>query len=206
MVTTTPAISVKISNIPPPEESMAESIERDPGSDDDRNEPTEEEAQSEATGLKKLLCCTHGSDKVNHTPLPKLLRDENLNKIENENMKIDLEAIEEHNDSEITIEDVSEDFKEETCHTQSEEVCENETFKNCTSIAMRRKRFNAKKLICGLNIQMCYTIKKRGGNMTIDITLDTKDDFMCINLDTNYYETRDAVLNDINHKNNFEFQ
>ena len=38
--------------------------------------------------------------------------------MEDENMEITLETTEEHNDPKITVDDVCEDFKEETCYTK----------------------------------------------------------------------------------------
>ena len=113
----------------------------------------------------------------------------------------------------VIFEDVCEDCREEACYSQNEEDCKKETFKICTSAVrtnLERKCFDVEELVCGLNeridystlqevyfVQMCSTVEDGVGDTTFDIALDTKDDFLCTNLNTNCCKTEETVMKSV---------
>merc|ERR1712096_85915 len=101
-----------------------------------------------------------------------------------------------HKVEKVIFKNKCEPYKEKTCWTQNEEVCEPVMYKNCTGVIgtnIERVCFNVNELVCNLveavhyetleetyQVQRCFTGKDRVCDTTYDIDTTTKDDYSAV--------------------------
>merc|ERR1711942_254089 len=100
-----------------------------------------------------------------------------------------------HIEEKITFVDKCETYPEQMCYTQNVEKCQTESYKNCTGTIetkVDRVCFDVVELVCGLE-------------ENFDIDVNNRDDFQCCNVESDYCEEHEEVINDVTCKNTFEF-
>jgi len=126
-----------------------------------------------------------------------------------------------HMEERIHYEDVCEPYEEEMCYTQAKEKCQPKPYKNCTGMIdnqMARVCLNVTEMLCSLQqkidykavqenykVQKCTTVRDRVCDTTYHIAVTTKDDYQCIDLESQYCEDKEAVVNDVVCKFTFNF-
>jgi len=126
-----------------------------------------------------------------------------------------------HKVEKVVFENQCEPYKEKTCWTQNQEICEPKFFKNCTGVIetnIERVCFNVNELVCNLveaihyetleetyQVQRCFTGKDRVCDTTYKIDTTTKDDYQCCNVETPNCYMEEKVINDVTCTNTVEF-
>merc|ERR1711942_192488 len=126
-----------------------------------------------------------------------------------------------HIEEKVTFVDKCETYPEQMCYTQNVEKCRTESYKNCTGTIetkVDRVCFDVVELVCGLEekidfetlseefqVQKCTVVKDRVCDTTFDIDVNNRDDFQCCNVEADYCEEHEEVINDVTCKNTFEF-
>jgi len=126
-----------------------------------------------------------------------------------------------HIEEKVVFEDKCETYPEQMCYTQNVEKCRTESYKNCTGTIetkVDRVCFDVVELVCGLEekidyetlqeefqVQKCTVVKDRVCDTTFDIDVNNRDDFQCCNVESDYCEEHEEVINDVTCKNTFEF-
>ena len=126
-----------------------------------------------------------------------------------------------HKVEKVIFKNKCEPYKEKTCWTQNEEICEPVMYKNCTGVIetnIERVCFNVNELVCNLveavhyetleetyQVQRCFTGKDRVCDTTYDIDTTTKDDYQCCNVETPNCYMEEKTINDVTCTNTVEF-
>merc|ERR1711942_446438 len=126
-----------------------------------------------------------------------------------------------HIEEKVVFEDKCETYPEQMCYTQNVEKCRTESYKNCTGTIeteVDRVCFDVVELVRGLEekidfetlteefqVQKCTVVKDRVCDTTFDIDVNNRDDFQCCNVEADYCEEHEEVINDVTCKNTFEF-
>jgi len=103
-------------------------------------------------------------------------------------------------------------YVEKTCFTQQQEMCKDIYEQNCTSVVDERddrECFDVTELICQLveniqyemveetyTVQRCTRVTDRVCDTVYDLTVSTKDDFQCIDLEHQYCWDEDKIVKD----------
>jgi len=122
----------------------------------------------------------------------------------------------------VSYEDVCEPYVEEMCYTQNVEECEDKPYNNCTgSVEVETDRvcFNVEELLCSLEqktdyeavqekyqVQKCTTLLDRVCDTNYNLDVVTEDDYQCIDLEDQYCEDVEVMVNDVVCKYSFKFE
>merc|ERR1712063_91484 len=103
-------------------------------------------------------------------------------------------------------------YVEKTCFTQQKELCKDVFEKNCTAVIdeyEERECFDVTELICQLGenvqyemvdetytVQRCTKVSDRICDTVYDLSITTKDDFQCVDIDYQYCWDEDKVVKD----------
>merc|ERR1712137_1287679 len=101
---------------------------------------------------------------------------------------------------------------EKTCFTQQKELCKDVFEKNCTAVIdeyEERECFDVTELICQLGenvqyemvdetytVQRCTKVSDRICDTVYDLSITTKDDFQCVDIDYQYCWDEEKIVKD----------